>query len=175
MEPVVSVKDLLINQGDNFSLSIQRLDLQARRIYALTGPNGAGKTTAFNVITRLYTPDAGQLELAGRSLLTTPAHRIVERGIARTFQNINLFRSMSVLENVLVGAHARGRAVGENEARAALDYVGLGSRAGQLAAAHLDLAEHPADHRTQRLLHDFVVRDQAIGCSVSHRGDKWRA
>ena len=110
-------------------------DVEAGQISGLIGPNGAGKTTAFNVITRLYTPDAGRLDLEGRSLLETPAHRIVERGIARTFQNINLFRSMSVLENVQVGAHALGREVGEKEARATLDYVGLGNRVHQLAAA----------------------------------------
>ena len=115
-------------------------DVEGGHISGLIGPNGAGKTTAFNVITRLYTPDDGYLELEGRSLLETPAHRIVERGIARTFQNINLFTSMSVLENVLVGAHALGRrvqgtAVGAKEALATLDYVGLGRRAHERAAA----------------------------------------
>jgi branched-chain amino acid transport system ATP-binding protein len=104
-------------------------------IVGLIGPNGAGKTTAFNVITRLYTPDEGELELDGTSLLQTPAYRIVERGIARTFQNINLFRSMSVLENVLLGAHALGRGVKESDARETLEYVGLGKRANDMAAA----------------------------------------
>ena len=101
----------------------------------LIGPNGAGKTTAFNVITRLYAPDSGEIELDGTTLLRTPPHAIVRRGIARTFQNINLFRSMTVLENVLVGGHALGRAVGEREALEALDVVGLADRAGQPAAA----------------------------------------
>jgi branched-chain amino acid transport system ATP-binding protein len=104
-------------------------------ISGLIGPNGAGKTTAFNVITRLYRPDEGELELDGESLLRTPPHRIVERGIARTFQNINLFRTMSVLENVLVGAHARGRGIGETEALETLEYVGLRDRAHAPAAA----------------------------------------
>jgi len=73
----------------------------------LIGPNGAGKTTLFNVITRLYRPDAGELDFDDRSLLRTPPHRIVRRGIARTFQNVELFRTMTVLDNVLVGAHTR--------------------------------------------------------------------
>ena len=77
------------------------------QIVGLIGPNGAGKTTLFNVITRLYRPDSGELEFDGKSLLRTPPHRIVRRGIARTFQNVELFRTMTVLDNVLVGAHTR--------------------------------------------------------------------
>ncbi len=110
-------------------------DVESGQISGLIGPNGAGKTTAFNVITRLYDPDGGELAFDGESLLRTPSYRVVERGIARTFQNINLFTSMSVLENVLVGAHARGRSFGEADARAVLDYVGLGARAQERAAA----------------------------------------
>ena len=87
------------------------------------------------MITRLYKPDEGEVELDGESLLRTQSHQIVGRGVARTFQNLNLFRTMSVLENVLLGAHARGRGVGEREALEVLDYVGLGDRAGARAAA----------------------------------------
>jgi branched-chain amino acid transport system ATP-binding protein len=104
-------------------------------ISGLIGPNGAGKTTVFNVITRLYAPDAGEVELDGENLLRTAPHAIVRRGIARTFQNINLFRTMTVLENVLVGGHALGRTVGEREALEALDVVGLAGHARQAAAA----------------------------------------
>ena len=85
------------------------LDVAQGQIVGLIGPNGAGKTTLFNVITRLYRPDAGQLEFNGRSLLHTPPHRIIRRGIARTFQNVELFQTMTVLDNVLVGAHSRSR------------------------------------------------------------------
>jgi len=96
-------------------------DVEAGQVVGLIGPNGAGKTTLFNLITRLYKPDAGSIVFAGESLLSEPAHAIVRRGIARTFQNIDVFRSMSVLENVLVGLQ-RG---GEQRARELLDYVGL--------------------------------------------------
>ena len=75
-------------------------------IVGLIGPNGAGKTTAFNVITRLYTPDEGDVRFEGESLLKTSPSGIIRRGIARTFQNVELFRGMSVLDNVRVGAHA---------------------------------------------------------------------
>jgi branched-chain amino acid transport system ATP-binding protein len=132
---LLSVRDITLRFGGIVALDGVSFDVEAGQISGLIGPNGAGKTTAFNVITRLYDPDAGTLELDGSSLLQTPAHRVVERGIARTFQNINLFTSMSVLENVLIGSHALGRCVREADARQTLDYVGLGPRASLPAAA----------------------------------------
>ncbi len=87
---------------DDVSLSVERGE-----IAGLIGPNGAGKTTAFNVITRLYKPDSGTVTFDGNSLLGTPPHGVIRRGIARTFQNVELFSSMTVRENVLVGAHSR--------------------------------------------------------------------
>jgi branched-chain amino acid transport system ATP-binding protein len=106
---MLTVREITLRFGGIVALDGVSFDVQSGQISGLIGPNGAGKTTAFNVITRLYNPDGGQLELDGRSLLGTPPHRIVRRGIARTFQNINLFKSMSVLDNVLVGAHAVSR------------------------------------------------------------------
>jgi branched-chain amino acid transport system ATP-binding protein len=78
-----------------------------RTIVALIGPNGAGKTTAFNCISRLYKPDRGSISFDGRNLLRVPADRIITLGIARTFQNLELFRSMTVTENLLVGQTTR--------------------------------------------------------------------
>jgi branched-chain amino acid transport system ATP-binding protein len=135
MGPLLSVRDVTLRFGGIVALDGVSFDVDAGQISGLIGPNGAGKTTAFNVITRLYTPDAGEVGFDGTSLLKTPPHGIVERGIARTFQNINLFTTMSVLENVLVGSHSLGRAVSERDALETLDYVGLGARAGQRAAA----------------------------------------
>ena len=96
-------------------------------IVGLIGPNGAGKTTVFNLVTRLYSPDGGDVEFEGESLLETPAHKVIGRGIARTFQNLALFPSMTVLENVLVGSHIHRRPAADDNARAAslLEYVGL--------------------------------------------------
>jgi len=93
-------------------------------IVGLIGPNGAGKTTAFNVITRLYTPDAGAVRFEEKSLLDIPPSAVVKRGIARTFQNVELFRGLSVLDNVRVGAHARQ---GEQSPEDILFYVNLHS------------------------------------------------
>ena len=103
---------------DHVSFSVEQGE-----IAGLIGPNGAGKTTAFNVITRLYKPDSGAVTFDGESLLRTPPHKIVRRGIGRTFQNVELFPTMTVLENVLVGAHA-GRTA-RPRARQMLEYLEL--------------------------------------------------
>jgi branched-chain amino acid transport system ATP-binding protein len=102
-------------------------DVPKGEIVGLIGPNGAGKTTVFNLVTRLYSPDGGDIEFEGESLLATPAHKVIGRGIARTFQNLALFPSMTVLENVLVGSHIHRRAAADDEARALslLDYLDL--------------------------------------------------
>jgi branched-chain amino acid transport system ATP-binding protein len=97
---------------------------EAGEIVGLIGPNGAGKTTAFNVITRLYTPDEGDVLFDGKSLLRTAPSNVVRLGIARTFQNVELFRGMSVLDNVRVGMHARR---GEHSPEEVLFYVNLHS------------------------------------------------
>jgi branched-chain amino acid transport system ATP-binding protein len=89
---------------DGLTFAIER-----GQICGLIGPNGAGKTTMFNVISRLYTPDAGRITFDGLDLLAVPAHRIAEVGIARTFQNLALFPGLTVLENVMVGAHTASR------------------------------------------------------------------
>jgi branched-chain amino acid transport system ATP-binding protein len=132
---LLAVRDVTLRFGGIVALDGVSFEVERGQISGLIGPNGAGKTTAFNVITRLYKPDAGEVEFEGESLLRSAAHRIVEKGIARTFQNIQLFRTMSVLENVLVGAHSRGRKIGESDAFEVLDVVGLRDRAQFPAAA----------------------------------------
>ncbi len=131
---LLTVRGVTVRFGGVVALDRVSFEAQQGAITGLIGPNGAGKTTAFNVITRLHRPQEGELELDGESLLATPAHRVVQRGIARTFQNINLFRSMTVLENVLVGAHTRGRGATEREALDVLDAVGLAGAARRPAA-----------------------------------------
>ena len=132
---LLEVRDVTLRFGGIVALDGVSFDVEEGQIVGLIGPNGAGKTTAFNVITRLYKPDSGDVLLDGASLLKQPAYRIVRKGVARTFQNIQLFRTMSVLENVMVGAHGRGRAVGETDALDVLDVVGLRERALFPAAA----------------------------------------
>ena len=93
---LLSVREVTLRFGGIVALDAVSFDVAQGTVSGLIGPNGAGKTTVFNVITRLYAPDAGRVELDGEDLLRSPAHAVVRRGIARTFQNINLFRSMTV-------------------------------------------------------------------------------
>jgi branched-chain amino acid transport system ATP-binding protein len=86
------------------------LSIEEGEIVSLIGPNGAGKTTVFNLITGVYRPDGGTIELAGQDLVALPPHRIATMGVARTFQSIRLFLNMSVLENVMVAGYGRTRA-----------------------------------------------------------------
>jgi branched-chain amino acid transport system ATP-binding protein len=177
--PLLSVRDVTLRFGGIVALDGISLDVDQGIISGLIGPNGAGKTTTFNVITRLYTPETGTLEVDGVSMLNARPHDVVGHGIARTFQNINLFRTMSVLENVLVGGHGRGSVFGEKEAVEALAVVGLADRAslpaGSLpygtqkrveiaralaASPRLLLLDEPAgglNHEEVEELGDFIV------------------
>lgn len=133
------------------------LTVEQGEIYGLIGPNGAGKTTLFNCMTGLYSVSAGEILLAGTPVHNQKPHRIVQHGLARTFQNIRLFANMSALENVQVGRHVRTRAGvwgavlrgrrtrseeadNRRRAHALLDFVGLGHRARSLAG-HLAYGE----------------------------------
>jgi branched-chain amino acid transport system ATP-binding protein len=131
---LLSLRNVTRRFGGIVALDGISFDVLDGQIVGLIGPNGAGKTTAFNVITRLYTPNEGEVEFDGETLLKTPVHGIVRRGIARTFQNVELFKTMTVLDNVLVGAHTRGRHV-DAEALEVIDYVGLGTIAQRPVAA----------------------------------------
>jgi branched-chain amino acid transport system ATP-binding protein len=91
------------------ALSDVGITIRRGEVVGLIGPNGAGKTTFFNVITGLYTPDAGTFELGGKAYKPEAVHEVAKAGIARTFQNIRLFPEMTALENVMVGRHVRTR------------------------------------------------------------------
>jgi len=107
-EPLLEVRGLSLRFGGILALDQVSFTVEAGEIVGLIGPNGAGKTTLFNVLSRLYRPAAGDIRFDGASLLTLSPHAIAAAGIGRTFQNLALFRSMTVLENVMVGAHATG-------------------------------------------------------------------
>jgi branched-chain amino acid transport system ATP-binding protein len=106
--------DLVINQlsmqfGGITALDDLTMTIKSGQICGLIGPNGAGKTTLFNCVSRIYQPTSGSLMLDNRNLLNLPAHRIAAHGVARTFQNLGLFPSLTFLENTMAGAHPRGR------------------------------------------------------------------
>ncbi|HEY3541891.1 MAG TPA: ABC transporter ATP-binding protein [Gaiellaceae bacterium] len=135
---LLSLTQASLRFGGIVALDEVSFDVQPHTIFGLIGPNGAGKTTAFNVITRLYNVDSGDVVFDGKSLLHTPPSRVVHLGIARTFQNVELFPTMTVLENTLVGAHTVSRFKRESamraKARETLDYVGIAGVAGRPAA-----------------------------------------
>jgi len=135
---LLSLQNATLRFGGIVALDDVSFDVSEGTIAGLIGPNGAGKTTAFNAITRLYRLDSGEIAFDGRSLVRTPPSRIVRLGIARTFQNVELFPTMTVLENVLVGAHSgsfleRERSV-RRRALDTLEYVGIGSVAARPAS-----------------------------------------
>ena len=104
---LLDVHELSVRFGGVVALDRVSFSVDAGEVVALIGPNGAGKTTLFNVITRVYRPSAGSVLVDGESVSRMSAHHIIRHGLARTFQNVALFRSMTVLENVMVGDHIR--------------------------------------------------------------------
>jgi branched-chain amino acid transport system ATP-binding protein len=120
---LLAIEDVTRRFGGIVALEDVSLDLEEGQIVGLIGPNGAGKTTLFNLVTRLYRPNSGRILFQGKDLTRTPAYRIARRGIARTFQNVVLFQQMTVLENVLVGAHTRLRPFSERRGRKQAQYV----------------------------------------------------
>jgi branched-chain amino acid transport system ATP-binding protein len=135
---LLELRNASLRFGGIVALDEISFDVREGSIFGLIGPNGAGKTTAFNAITRLYRLDSGDVVFDGRSLLHTAPNRVVQLGIARTFQNVELFPTMTVLENVLVGAHTVSRFQRERAVRArardALELVGIGAVARRPAA-----------------------------------------
>ena len=148
---LLEVDDVTIRFGGLTALDSVTFDIHEGEILGLIGPNGAGKTTCFNVMTGVYQATSGQVRLDGTPLAKMKRHRITKLGMARTFQNIRLFRSMTVLENVMVGADAHSK-VGffdalfrtprhrhteveaHDRAKELLDIVGIRARHDELAA-----------------------------------------
>ena len=106
---ILSVRNISMRFGGIVALDNVSFDMAPGHIVGLIGPNGAGKTTLFNCVSRLYTPSDGDLLFEGRSIIRDTPHHVAALGIGRTFQNLALFPSMTVLQNVMVGVHARTR------------------------------------------------------------------
>jgi branched-chain amino acid transport system ATP-binding protein len=146
---LLEVDGVTVRFGGITALDGLSFTIEAGQICGLIGPNGAGKTTMFNVVSRIYQPSDGAVQFDGTDLLAVPAHGIARLGIARTFQNLALFPTMSLLQNVMVGAHSQGhvgfaRAIlrigaGRENKRAATEAGELLDRLGLAPLAH-----HPA-------------------------------
>jgi len=106
---LLAVEDLAINFGGVQALDGVTFEVEAGQVFTIIGPNGAGKTTIFNLVSRIYDPTRGRLRLRGEDITRLPPHEIARRGIARTFQNIELFEHATVLQNLLLGRHTHRR------------------------------------------------------------------
>ncbi len=148
--PLLELIKINKNFGGVQALNNVSLTINEGEIYGLIGPNGAGKTTLFNVITGVYLPNHGDIKFDAQSIVGRKPHQVATAGIARTFQNIRLFQNMTVMENVMVGMHARtstgsfGAVFNTKSARHEekmirthsmkwLDYVGILTEADNLA------------------------------------------
>jgi len=151
-ETLLAVDGLTVRFGGLTALDEVTFDVRRGEILGLIGPNGAGKTTCFNVMTGVYRPSAGDVRLEGNSLARMKRYRIIQAGVARTFQNIRLFGAMTALENVVVGTDARHRTSvpgallrlprhrreereAVDKAMALLEFVGIADRAADPATA----------------------------------------
>jgi len=104
-ETLLSAKNLSVRFGGLLAVNGVSFDVQRGEVFTLIGPNGAGKTTVFNLISRIYTPTTGEIEFEGHKLSEKAPHEVAKLGIARTFQNIELFEHATVLQNLLIGRH----------------------------------------------------------------------
>ncbi len=149
-DALLVVDDVTLRFGGVTALDGVSFEIRKGEILGLIGPNGAGKTTCFNVTTGVYRPTSGEVRFEGRPLTGMKRHKIIQLGIARTFQNIRLFRIMTALENVMVGGdaqhktgvisalfrlprHRREEAEGFARAQELLEFVGIGGRSDELA------------------------------------------
>ena len=106
---LLSAHHLSVRFGGVMAVNDVSFDVRRGEVFTLIGPNGAGKTTVFNLISRIYTPTAGHIDFEGQKLTQIPAHAVASLGIARTFQNIELFEHATVLQNLLIGRHVHNR------------------------------------------------------------------
>ena len=133
---LLEVRDLSIHFGGVKAVQNVSFDIDAGIVYSVIGPNGAGKTTLFNLITGVYRPTAGEIRLDGEPIQGKSPNELAERGVARTFQNLQVCMNMSAIENVMVGAHLR---LDRNLFKAALRWPSLRRRDRELRAEAAEL------------------------------------
>ena len=126
---LLAVKDLSIHFGGVKAVQNVSFNIDAGIVYSVIGPNGAGKTTLFNLITGVYKPTTGEIKLDGEAIHGKSPNELAVRGVARTFQNLQICMNMSAIENVMVGAHLR---LDRNLVKAALRFPGLKKRDREL-------------------------------------------
>ncbi|MBL29524.1 MAG: high-affinity branched-chain amino acid ABC transporter ATP-binding protein LivG [Rhodospirillaceae bacterium] len=152
--PLLKVEGITVRFGGIVALDGVSFDVESGLVAGLIGPNGAGKTTLFNCLSRLYKANEGDILIDGRSIVGSTPHAMPGFGIGRTFQNLALFQTMTVLENVMVGCHSRTRAdflgsalrlpwIRSEESRAREDAIEMISFLGLDDVAHVTVASLP--------------------------------
>lgn len=181
MSDILSVERIFVHFGGVTALGNLSGAIAENSITAIIGPNGAGKTTLINVIAGAIMPSQGNVVFKGEDITQLPPHKVAERGIARTFQNLRLFRHMTTLENVMVGRHVKTssgflscalklpssrrdeKAIRRN-ALEYLDFVGLGDRANEDALSMpFGLQRHLEIARALALEPELVLLDEPAG------------
>ena len=153
---LLSAQDLSVRFGGVLAVNKVSFDVHRGEVFTLIGPNGAGKTTVFNLISRIYTPTSGSIDYDGTPLLTHAPHQIAQLGIARTFQNIELFEHASVLQNLLIGRHTH-RGTGF------LDDLFFTGKARRAALAAREKVEHVIDFLDLQRYRDTLIAGLPYG------------
>ncbi|RRH73572.1 ABC transporter ATP-binding protein [Falsigemmobacter faecalis] len=147
---LLELKDVTLKFGGLTAVNALNLSVKEGEVFALVGPNGAGKSTVFNLISRFYTPASGSIRFDGQDLLARPSHAVPALGVARTFQNIELFHQATVLQNLLVGRH-------RHRSTSALENIFFTPRVRAEERAHREAVEEVIDfldlqpYRDQRI------------------------
>jgi branched-chain amino acid transport system ATP-binding protein len=149
-----SIHNLSISFGGLMAVDNVSFDVSPGSIFSIIGPNGAGKTTIFNCISGLYSPDLGKIIFQGKNIIGLKPHKIAQKGIARTFQNIELFSRMTTMENLMLGRHIHMK----TGIWSGATFYRRGSRAAQEEIKHRERVEHIID-----LLDLQVARNQFVG------------
>lgn len=149
-----SINNLSISFGGLMAVDNVSFDVSPGSIFSIIGPNGAGKTTIFNCISGLYSPDSGKINFKGKNIIGLKPHKIAQKGIARTFQNIELFSRMTTMENLMLGRHIHMKTGIWSGAM----FYRRGSRAAQEEIKHRERVEHIID-----LLDLQAARNQFVG------------
>jgi branched-chain amino acid transport system ATP-binding protein len=138
LSAILQVTSLRKNFGGVLALDNLSFGVSHGQLKSIIGPNGAGKTTLFNIITGIYPPTSGRVQFNGRNIARLSPHVVAKRGISRTFQNLQLFANMTVLENVMVGRHCRTRV---GLLRSALKFPGVLKEEKRITTAAMDLLD----------------------------------
>jgi branched-chain amino acid transport system ATP-binding protein len=153
---LLSARDISVRFGGLIAVNKVSFDVKRGEVFTLIGPNGAGKTTVFNLISRIYTPTSGDISFEGKKLSELAPHDVAQLGIARTFQNIELFEHATVLQNLLIGRHV-------HRSTSVLQDAFFGSKARKAEIAAREKVEQIIDFLDMQHYRDTMVAGLPYG------------